>query len=78
MGTVVWKVNAGVNSDGADIISGILDVNIDTFADAGFNNISNLVLFRGATVNLVPEPGTGALLGFGLVGLVLAARRRRA
>jgi hypothetical protein len=34
MGTVVWKINAGANADGADIISGILYLGIDTFHDA--------------------------------------------
>jgi hypothetical protein len=76
MGTVTWKVNAGANNDGADIISGILAAGLDVFGDGVFNDISSSVLFRSATVN-VPEPGTAALLGLGFIGLVLMGRRSR-
>lgn len=76
MGTIVWKVNAGVNNDGADIISGILDVGVDGFFDAAFNTIDTSVLFNAATVN-IPEPGTAALVSLGLLGFALATRCRR-
>jgi hypothetical protein len=75
LGTVTWHATANVSSDGADIFSGLFDVIVDGFGDAGFNNIDTAILFRSATVNLVPEPGTASLLG--LVGLVLAGRRSR-
>jgi hypothetical protein len=77
MGTVVWKVNAGVENDGADIMSGLVNFGVDFFADADFLTIANQLLFRGATVNIVPEPGTASLLGLGLVGLILVGRRSR-
>jgi hypothetical protein len=75
MGTVVWLVNAGVNDDGADIISGILNPGVDCFGDAFVNLRDARVSFNSATVNLVTEPDTAALLGLGLVGLVLLHRR---
>ena len=72
MGTVVWSVNASVDSDGADVISNLFN---GVFWDAGFVEISDRVRFGAATVNVVPEPGTGLLLA---VGLLLASRWSRA
>lgn len=45
--------------------------NLDLLADG-----SNYVLFRNSSV--LPEPGTYALMGLGLVGIASASRRRRA
>jgi hypothetical protein len=77
MGTVTWHVNGGTGADGADILSGLFFSGIDGFGDGGFNNIDNTILFRSASVNFIPEPGTASLLGLGLVGLVLMGRRSR-
>jgi hypothetical protein len=79
IGTVVWKVNAGTGDNSASAVVGYLNPGVDGLGGSGFNNISTSALFHGATiVNVVPEPGTAALIGFGLVGLVLAGRRNRA
>ena len=79
VGTVVWHVNAGANTDGVDILSGLFAGAANGFGGAGYNDIDpNTLVFNGASVNVVPEPGTAALLGFGLVGLILAGRRNRA
>jgi hypothetical protein len=76
VGTVVWNVNAGVNDHGADIISGLPFGTEYGFFDAAFNNVTHSVLFRSATVNFVPEPGTVLLLGLGLLAVALRQRRR--
>jgi len=73
MGTVIWTVNAGVNGDGADVVSGLL-LSDEVIGDADFADIAAQVEFRSASVDAVPEPATAVLVGFGLAAL---DRRRR-
>jgi len=76
MGTVTWHYTGNATQD-IDIISGLLNFGIDVTGDATFANMDARTVFNGATI-LVPEPGTAALLGLGLMGLVVAGRRNRA
>jgi hypothetical protein len=37
--------------------------------------VSSMVVLNGATI-IIPEPGTAALLGLGLLSLMVVSRRR--
>jgi hypothetical protein len=66
--------------------SGVLGGNHDilNFLRTGVDGTTNKkfivspVQLNGAILNVVPEPGTASLLGLGIMGLVLAGRRRKA
>jgi len=50
---------------------------VDDWLDASAINVVTPTLV-GTTLNVIPEPGTAALLGLGLVGLIAVGRRSRA
>jgi len=75
IGEIDFTVNTPVK-DGPNLASGFFNVG----ADGAYDNASQpvTVIWGGASIDaFAPEPGTAALLGMGLVGLVLAGRRQR-
>ena len=73
----VFFVVNGAITDGADVFSGLFHTPFDQIYGPGGVLPESELVFGTATLNVVPEPGTVSLLGLGLVGLVLAARRSR-
>jgi len=74
VGTIVWTLSS-FPFDVNYIFSGLFNPGVDGIADNNFNLIDSYVLFHSAAVGPIPEPGTAALLGLGLVGLAAAGRR---
>lgn len=71
---LVFQVTANVESDGSDIETGLFNTGFDGVYNSG-PQLPVTPIFGQAAVNVfVPEPGTGLLVGLGLLGV--AVRRR--
>ena len=76
IGDIMFQVQPAVATDGVDLTSGFFNPGVDAILDAANNSVG--AVFGSAAVNLfAPEPGAATLLGLGLVGLVVAGRRKR-
>lgn len=82
--TLVWNVTAGQITVSQIDFSLFIRTGFDVFGDTASNNINGIVTGLGfangpvLNVTLVPEPTTASLLALGLVGLVVAGRRKQA
>ena len=76
-GTYIY---GSINFDTSGVLAGshsilnFLRTGVDGATNKSF--VPSPVFLNGATLNVIPEPGTASLLGLGIMGLVLAGRRK--
>jgi hypothetical protein len=73
IGTIVWDTSG---FDGTPSLVSFTNVIVGAVINGIITDVSASVVI--GSHDIIPEPGTAGLLGLGLVGLVLAGRRRRA
>jgi hypothetical protein len=74
-GRVVFRASAP-KDDGIDVVPGFFNAGIDGLFSSAGDDLGSSVEFHGASVQLVPEVGTLALLVPGIAGLAMMGRRR--
>jgi hypothetical protein len=78
IGTVVWDTNAAI--EGAHSIVDVIYAGLDVTGAVVNGNVVDVTgseTLQSGTLSIVPEPSTAALLCLGLLGTLVAARRRR-
>ena len=77
IGTLVWDTSAVTASSAIDAYINSLIDGVGVVINGNILNISSTVIVGGHILTIIPEPGTAALMGLGLAGLILAGRRSR-
>ncbi len=75
LASLEFLVTGNVSSDSIDVFPGLFASSVDGLFASDGSDLAPFVAYQGVSVNLVPEPGTGALLMLGLV--LLAPFRAR-
>jgi hypothetical protein len=72
LGTIVWDTSAVTGSEAMSLVNVIVGAVINGV----ITDVSSSVVTNATGINIIPEPGTAALLGLGLIGLILSGRRK--